>query len=324
MFGLLGFQETETSITAKLSRGTFAASFFLACLVVLEMENIEPKIFCSPAWWMRHRTTASRVEAILSVKPCWAVRLLNRCGSVCADRERWPWQQYGAARLLSNSPVCRGLTSTQPCGRLLFDSRRHRDWDELDESLLANSCRGAQLFRRVIALPIMFSTVTVAMHLAPFLAREVNRPMLLGIPPWAFGVMSLLGLLCIFVIIYANRLRVSLLPSITLSCEPERGGLVQTRVAQIARDGQVLAQTSMATSIRVAVRAVTRIAPKNATAFVTKFEKLDTTGTWMASRYSELVQLPWVGETMTVDLSNCFRGLSAFCILATTTRSDFG
>ena len=162
----------------------------------------------------------------------------------------------------------------------------------------------ALTLRRVIALPIMFSTVTVAMHLAPFLAREVNRPMLLGAPPWAFGVMSLLGLLCIFVIIYANRLRVSLLPSITLSCEPERGGLVQTRVAQIARDGQVLAQTLMATSIRVAVRAVTRIAPKNATAFVTKFEKLDTTGTWMASRYSELVQLPWVGETMTVDLSN--------------------
>ena len=164
----------------------------------------------------------------------------------------------------------------------------------------------ALTLRRVIALPIMFSTVTVAMHLAPFLAREVNRPMLLGAPPWAFGVMSLLGLLCIFVIIYANRLRVSLLPSITLSCEPERGGLVQTRVAQIARDGQVLAQTLMATSIRVAVRAVTRIAPKNATAFVTKFEKLDTTGTWMASRYSELVQLPWVGETMTVDLSNLF------------------
>ena len=45
LFGLLGFQETETSITAKLSRGTFAASFFLACLVVLEMENIEPNNF---------------------------------------------------------------------------------------------------------------------------------------------------------------------------------------------------------------------------------------------------------------------------------------
>ena len=66
------------------------------------------------------------------------------------------------------------------------------------------------------------------------------------------------------------------------------------------------ADHSMATSIRVAVGYHVRIAPKNATAFVTKFEKLDTTGTWMASRYSELVQLPWVGETMTVDLSNLF------------------
>jgi hypothetical protein len=35
-----GLQETETSITGKLARGTFAASFFLACLAVLEMEGI--------------------------------------------------------------------------------------------------------------------------------------------------------------------------------------------------------------------------------------------------------------------------------------------
>jgi hypothetical protein len=36
-----GLQETETSITGKLARGTFAASFFLACLAVLEMEGVE-------------------------------------------------------------------------------------------------------------------------------------------------------------------------------------------------------------------------------------------------------------------------------------------
>lgn len=35
-----GMEETETSITGKLARGTFAASFFLACLAVLEMEGI--------------------------------------------------------------------------------------------------------------------------------------------------------------------------------------------------------------------------------------------------------------------------------------------
>jgi len=35
-----GLQETETSITGKLARGTFAASFFLACLAALEMEGI--------------------------------------------------------------------------------------------------------------------------------------------------------------------------------------------------------------------------------------------------------------------------------------------
>jgi len=35
-----GLKETETSITGKLARGTFAVSFFLAVLAVLEMEGI--------------------------------------------------------------------------------------------------------------------------------------------------------------------------------------------------------------------------------------------------------------------------------------------
>jgi hypothetical protein len=32
--------ETEASINSKLVRGTFAASFFLACLAVLEMDGV--------------------------------------------------------------------------------------------------------------------------------------------------------------------------------------------------------------------------------------------------------------------------------------------
>ncbi|WP_051335342.1 DUF6471 domain-containing protein [Methylocapsa acidiphila] len=32
-----GLQETEASITSKLARGTFAATFFLACLAALEI-----------------------------------------------------------------------------------------------------------------------------------------------------------------------------------------------------------------------------------------------------------------------------------------------
>jgi hypothetical protein len=35
-----GLAETETSITGKLARGTFATSFFLACLAVLEREGV--------------------------------------------------------------------------------------------------------------------------------------------------------------------------------------------------------------------------------------------------------------------------------------------
>ena len=35
-----GLQETVDSISSKLARGTFAATFFLAVLVVLEMEGV--------------------------------------------------------------------------------------------------------------------------------------------------------------------------------------------------------------------------------------------------------------------------------------------
>jgi len=35
-----GLEETESSITSKLSRGTFAATFFLATLAALELEGL--------------------------------------------------------------------------------------------------------------------------------------------------------------------------------------------------------------------------------------------------------------------------------------------
>ena len=35
-----GLQETEASITSKLARGTFAATFLLAVLAALEMEGV--------------------------------------------------------------------------------------------------------------------------------------------------------------------------------------------------------------------------------------------------------------------------------------------
>ncbi len=35
-----GLQETEASISSKLARGTFAATFFLAVLAALEMEGV--------------------------------------------------------------------------------------------------------------------------------------------------------------------------------------------------------------------------------------------------------------------------------------------
>jgi Domain of unknown function (DUF6471) len=35
-----GFKETEASVTMKLKRGTFAPTFFLACLAALELEGV--------------------------------------------------------------------------------------------------------------------------------------------------------------------------------------------------------------------------------------------------------------------------------------------
>jgi hypothetical protein len=35
-----GFNETEASITMKLKRGTFAATFMLACLAALKIEGL--------------------------------------------------------------------------------------------------------------------------------------------------------------------------------------------------------------------------------------------------------------------------------------------
>jgi len=35
-----GFAETEASITNKLKRGTFSATFFLACIAAMELEGV--------------------------------------------------------------------------------------------------------------------------------------------------------------------------------------------------------------------------------------------------------------------------------------------
>jgi hypothetical protein len=36
-----GFRETEASLTMKLKRGSFAASFFLACLAAIGLEGVK-------------------------------------------------------------------------------------------------------------------------------------------------------------------------------------------------------------------------------------------------------------------------------------------
>ena len=40
-----GFKETEASLTMKLKRGAFAATFLLACLAALELEGVRLEEF---------------------------------------------------------------------------------------------------------------------------------------------------------------------------------------------------------------------------------------------------------------------------------------
>jgi hypothetical protein len=170
--------------------------------------------------------------------------------------------------------------------------------------------------RRVLALSIIFAVVSGTVQLAPLLAREFNRTMFLGAPPVVWGAISLLLVLCGFLLKRLKEYRELLEPRMTLTCEPDRGGLVQTPVTKFVldkgqpvfseRDRQPVSTRVMATSIRVSVRAASRVAPRNATAFLTKFERLNEGGVWETSRYNELVQVPWAGEGLAVDLSDLF------------------
>ena len=54
------------------------------------------------------------------------------------------------------------------------------------------------------------------------------------------------------------------------------------------------------------MQATSKVAPRNVSAFLTKFERRDAIGAWHLSQYDELVQLPWVGESLAVNLSNLF------------------
>lgn len=44
MLQLMGIEEIVSSIDSKISRGTFSASFFLQCLIVIGCEKIENKL----------------------------------------------------------------------------------------------------------------------------------------------------------------------------------------------------------------------------------------------------------------------------------------
>jgi hypothetical protein len=147
--------------------------------------------------------------------------------------------------------------------------------------------------------------VAIAITVFFFIAQRFGIASLLAIPHWAVGSVAALALLLFWVLQYANQLRQELKPNIELSFDPARGCVVVTPVLLGLADGNQ--RESEATSVRVLVQAATKVAPKNATAFLTKFEKQSVGGgAWEPRQHHELVQLTWTSNTFETDLSDAF------------------
>jgi hypothetical protein len=203
-----------------------------------------------------------------------------------------------------------------------MDSIKER-WQTLMEALTV---------RRVLHISFVFAAVTAAVRSVPIIAKEADLSSLLGAPfAWACGIIVGLFLLVYFLNEHAVQLRRSLLPRIELSCE-KRGCVAQTKVQRYipmpSATGQTLAVTPagevLASSVRIWVQAISKVAPRNVSAFLTKFERRNAVGAWIPSQYDELVRLPWVGETLTVNLSNLFpQYVSVLHIEGDTNKIDF-
>jgi hypothetical protein len=125
------------------------------------------------------------------------------------------------------------------------------------------------------------------------------------IPHWAVGGVVGLALLLFWTLQYANQLRKLLEPNVSLSCDPARGCVVVTPIVMRGPGGDQI--ESQAVSVRVLVQSTSKVAPKNATAFLTKFERQSVGGgAWEPRQHHELVQLTWTSETFETDLSDAF------------------
>jgi hypothetical protein len=95
-------------------------------------------------------------------------------------------------------------------------------------------------------------------------------------------------------------------PKIDISSDPQKGCLVRVPV-QVRDAFGSLVKESQATSIRVWVQATSKVAPSNATAFMTRVERKTADGAWEESGQNEIVPLVWAGtDSRITDLSNLF------------------
>jgi hypothetical protein len=147
------------------------------------------------------------------------------------------------------------------------------------------------------------------------LLNQVHLTAIIGsLAAWLIGVVVFLLGVVFFLVRYANGVRHQLEdPKLSLSFS-ELGCHVKTPVEHtllanghpVIQDGRLLTQRTMASSFRLAVKATSRVAPRAVNAFLTKVERQTQMETWEQSKYGEQVPLLWVGETLTVDLSDRF------------------
>jgi hypothetical protein len=128
---------------------------------------------------------------------------------------------------------------------------------------------------RVIAVPILFGVITGVDRLASLIAAQ-RGAMLAGVPGWAWATLAVSWLLLGFMIEYATRLRLSLIPKLALSFNPLKEGIVQTPIevpVQGSISGQVLIKEYRASYVRIRIDALSKTTVKGCAAYLTKIEK---------------------------------------------------
>ncbi|MBM3549277.1 MAG: hypothetical protein FJX54_20260 [Alphaproteobacteria bacterium] len=128
----------------------------------------------------------------------------------------------------------------------------------------------ALTLKRALAIPLLIAAVTLIVRIAPHVAPGSDL-MLWGVPDWAWGVIAGLALLLYFLLEYANRMRLRLVPRLVLTFDADQGGVVET--PEKIRDGMgATIEEYKAAYVRIHANSATQRTIRNAVAFLTRIE----------------------------------------------------